>query len=175
MAITENQIVSIEYEVKDTTSNEVVDSNVGQAPLTFMMGRGQIIPGLEREVSKMSEGDKGDILVKAEDAYGSYDESAIQELPREQFAGIELAEGMALYGQGEDGQTVQVVVKNFNDETCTIDFNHPLAGKDLMFTVSLAAVRDASAEELSSGIPAENAKDDSECCGTGGGSGCGCH
>ncbi len=175
MAIAENQIVSIEYEVKDTSSNEVVDSNIGQIPLTFMMGRGQIIPGLEREVAKMSEGDKGDILVKAEDAYGAYDDTAVQELPREQFAGIELAEGMALYGQGEDGQTVQVTVKSFNDDTCTIDFNHPLAGKDLMFTVSLAGVREPSAEELSSGIPAENVTDDSGCCGTDGGSGCGCH
>lgn len=175
MAIVENQIVSIEYEVKDTTSNEVVDSNVGQAPLTFMMGRNQVIIGLENQIKDMDAGSKGDVLVKAGEAYGEYDAEAVQELPREQFAGIELAEGMVLYGQGENGETVQVLVKSFNDDTCVIDFNHPLAGKDLMFSVNVMAVRDATPDESLSGIPAENAKDDSGCCGTGGGSGCGCH
>ena len=171
MAIVDNQIVSIEYEVKDTTSNEVVDSNMGQAPLVFMVGRNQIIPGLENQVKGMDAGSKGDVLVKAEDAYGVYDDTAVQELPAEQFAGIELAEGMSLYGQGENGETVQVVVKSFNDEICTIDFNHPLAGKDLMFSVHVAAVRDATPDESLSGVPAENAPAEGGSCGTG----CGCH
>jgi len=82
---------------------------------------------------------------------------------------------MTLYGQGEDGGTVQVIVKEIKDESVIIDFNHPLAGKELMFTVAINNVRDASAEEVLSGVPAENQKDDSECCGTGGGSSCGCH
>lgn len=175
MAIVDNQIVSIEYEVKETQTNNLVDSNIGQKPLTFMMGRNQIITGLENSIKNMDLGTKSDVLVKAADAYGEYDNEAVQKLPREQFAGIELAEGMALYGQGENGETVQVTVKSFDEETCSIDFNHPLAGKDLMFTVNVMAVRDATPDESLSGIPAENMKDDSGCCGTGGGSGCGCH
>ena len=107
----------------------------------------------------------------AKDAYGEYDEKAIQILPREQFAGIELIKGMPLYGQGEDGGTVQVAVKILTDDKVTIDFNHPLAGKELAFAVSVSMVRDASADELSSGIPAENAQPEDESCGTG----CGCH
>ncbi len=175
MAIVENQIVSIEYEVKDVATNDKIDSNVGGEPLIFMMGRNQIIPGLETQLKDMSAGDKADVMVKAAEAYGEYNPEATQELPREQFAGIELAEGMTLYGQGEDGQTVQVMVKAFDDETCTIDYNHPLAGKDLMFTVNVMAVRDASQDEALSGIPAEHAAQaDSGCCG-GGGSSCGCH
>ncbi|WP_345980754.1 peptidylprolyl isomerase [Sulfurimonas sp. HSL3-2] len=173
MAIEKNQIVSIEYEVRD--GDTVVDSNVGGAPLVFMFGKGQIIPGLEKGIENMAIGDKGDVLVKAEDAYGTYNAEALQELPSEQFAGIELSEGMSLYGQGEDGSTVQVIVKEIKDGSVVIDFNHPLAGKDLMFTVAINNIRDASAEEAMSGIPAENAVDDSGCCGTGGGSGCGCH
>ena len=101
MAITENQIVSFEYEVKDTNTKEVVDSNIGREPLVIMMGRNQIIPGLENHLASLSEGEKGDILVKSEDAYGQYDDEAVQVLPREQFAGIELEDGMKLYGQGE--------------------------------------------------------------------------
>ncbi len=173
MAIEANQIVSIEYEVRDGAS--VVDSNVGGQPLVFMFGKGQVIPGLENGIANMNMGEKADVLVKAGDAYGDYNEEAQQELPREQFAGLDLNVGMTLYGQGEDGGTVQVIVKAITDESVVIDFNHPLAGKDLMFTVTVQAVRDATAEEAMSGIPAENAVEDSGCCGSGGNHGCGCH
>lgn len=170
MAIEENQIVSIEYEVSD--GEKVVDSNIGGMPLVFMFGKGQIIPGLENAIANMSIGEKAEVLVKAEDAYGEYEAEAKQEVPKDQFAGIDLEVGMALYGQGEDGGTVQVIVKEIGDENVIIDFNHPLAGKDLSFIVSINNIREASAEEAMSGIPVENQQDD--CCGTGGGSGCGC-
>jgi FKBP-type peptidyl-prolyl cis-trans isomerase SlyD len=173
MAIENNQIVSIEYEVRD--GENVVDSNIGGHPLTFMFGKGQIIPGLESGIAHMSMGEKGNVLVKAHDAYGEYNDAAQQELPREQFAGIDLNVGMTLYGQGEDGGTVQVIVKEIQDESVIIDFNHPLAGKDLMFTVTINNVRDASAEEAMTGIPAENRVESSGCCGSGGNHGCGCH
>ncbi len=173
MAIEANQIVSIEYEVRD--GDTVVDSNIGGTPLVFMFGKGQIIPGLENGIKNMTIGEKGDVHVNAEDAYGVYNEEAVEELPREQFAGIELEMGMSLYGQGEDGSTVQVIVKEIGEDTVVIDFNHPLAGKALMFTVAINNIRDASAEEVMSGVPVENMVDDSGCCGTGGGSGCGCH
>ncbi|MCK9492411.1 MAG: peptidylprolyl isomerase [Sulfurimonas sp.] len=171
MAIETNQIVSLEYEVRD--GETVVDSNLGAAPLVFMFGKGQIIPGLEAGIQNMAIGEKGDVLVKAEDAYGVHNPDAKQEVPKDQFAGIELEVGMTLYGQGEDGGTVQVVVQEIGTESVIIDFNHPLAGKDLMFSVTINNVRDASAEEAMSGIPAENKQEDG-CCGSGGDTGCGC-
>ncbi len=173
MAIEANQIVSLEYEVRD--GDKVVDSNVGGAPLVFMYGKGQIIPGLEAGIEKMEIGEKADVLVKPADAYGEYNPDATQEVPADQFAGIDLEVGMTLYGQGEDGGTVQVTVKEIKEDTVVIDFNHPLAGKDLMFTVTLNNVREATAEEAMTGVPAENKQEDDGCCGTGGGSGCGCH
>ena len=172
MAIQTNQIVSIEYEVKD--GDTVVDSNVGGAPLVFMFGKGQIIPGLENGIVDMAIGEKGNVLVQPEDAYGELNPDAKQEVPKDQFAGIDLEVGMTLYGQGEDGETVQVIVKEIGEETVIIDFNHPLAGKVLMFSVTINNVRDASEEEVMTGIPAENQQDD-DCCGTGGGTGCGCN
>ncbi|MEA1891485.1 MAG: peptidylprolyl isomerase [Campylobacterota bacterium] len=172
MAIEANQIVSIEYEVRD--GDTVVDSNVGGAPLVFMFGKGQIIPGLENGIVNMAIGEKADILVNPEDAYGELNPDAKQEVPKDQFAGIDLEEGMTLYGQGEDGGTVQVIVKEIGEESVVIDFNHPLAGKALMFCVTLNNIRDASTEEVMTGIPAENAQEDDGCCGTGGGTGCGC-
>ena len=136
-----------------------------------MFGKSQVISGLESGIANMKVGEKSDVMVKAADAYGDYNDDAQQELPREQFAGIDLNPGMTLYGQGEDGGTVQVTVKEVKDENVVIDFNHPLAGKDLMFTVTINTIRDASAAEIESGIPAENTVDNSGSCGTG----CGCH
>jgi len=172
MAIEANQIVSIEYEVRD--GDTVVDSNVGGSPLVFMFGKGQIIPGLENGIVNMAIGEKGNVLVQPEDAYGELNPEAKQEVPKDQFAGIDLEIGMTLYGQGEDGGTVQVIVKEIGEENIIIDFNHPLAGKALMFTVTINNIRDASAEEAMTGTPAENKQEDDECCGTGGGTGCGC-
>jgi FKBP-type peptidyl-prolyl cis-trans isomerase SlyD len=168
MAIVANQIVSIEYEVND--GEKVVDSNFGQDPLVFMFGRGQIIPGLESAVANMEVGQKSEVLVKAADAYGEYDADARQEVPKDQFAGIDLEVGMTLYGQGEDGGTVQVTVAEIGQESVMVDFNHPLAGKELAFVVVLNNVREASSDEIASGIPVENMDD---CCGSHGSS-CGC-
>jgi len=162
----ENSVVGIEYEVKEAGSNEIVDSNKGAQPLEFVTGKGQIIPGLEKALEGMNEGESADILVKAEDAYGDVNPEAVQTLPVEQFEGVDLKEGMTLYGQGEDGQTVQVTVKSFNDKEVTIDFNHPLAGKDLMFSVKVLSERDATDEEAATGQVGGAHCDDGSCgCG----------
>ena len=163
MSITENQVVSIEYEVKEAGSNEIIDTNVGGEPLSFIVGQGQIIPGLEKGIMSMAQGDRGEILVAAADAYGEYDENGIQRLPKEQFAGIDLNVGMTLYGQGTQGESVQVVVKDFDEESVTIDFNHPLAGKELLFNVSILEVREPTNEELT----CQNLASEDSC-------GCGC-
>jgi len=164
MSISENQVVSIQYELKDVLTGEILDTNLNAAPLSFILGKGQIIPGLEEKMKDLSLGQTADVSVKAEDAYGVYDSNALQTLPREQFAGLELYTGMTLYGQGEHGETVQVMVKSFNDESVEIDFNHPLAGKDLLFAVTVLDVRDATADELLTGYIG----------GMGSGGGCGC-
>ena len=168
MGISENQVVSIHYELTDVDNGEMLDSNLNAAPLSFIVGKGQIIPGLEEKIKELSIGESASINVAAKDAYGVYDESAIQTLPKEQFAGLELNIGMTLYGQGEHGETVQVIVKSFNDETVEIDFNHPLAGKDLLFAVTVSEVRDATADEVLSGFVG-GANSHGGCgCGTGG-------
>ncbi len=169
MAIADNQVVSLEYELKEAGGSEVLDSNIGQAPLEYITGKSHIIPGLEKEVAKLSKGDKADIMVPAAEAYGEYNPEAIDDVPREQFAGLDLKEGLPLFGQGENGQTIQVVVKAFDDEKVTIDYNHPLAGKDLMFSVTVADVREATPDEVLSGQV--GGPEEGGSCGTG----CGCH
>jgi FKBP-type peptidyl-prolyl cis-trans isomerase SlyD len=146
-----NCVVAISYDVKEVGTTEIVDSNRDSAPLEFITGISQIIPGLENALVGMKIGEDGVIEVKAADAYGDINPEALQEVPKDQFDGIELEEGMMLYGQGEEGQTVQVVVKSFNDEIVTVDYNHPLAGKDLMFTVTILDAREATEEEVATG------------------------
>ncbi len=152
MSISENQVVSIHYELKDVSNGEILDTNLNAAPLSFIVGKGQIIPGLESKLVEMSANEEADVLVQAVDAYGEYNEEAVQTLPKEQFAGIELVEGMSLYGTGEHGETVQVVVKSFNDAEVTIDYNHPMAGRTLMFSVAVLSLRDATEEEIQTGV-----------------------
>jgi FKBP-type peptidyl-prolyl cis-trans isomerase SlyD len=133
------------------------------------MGKNQIITGLEREIANMDQGDTSHVMVKAVDAYGEYDNKSVQTLPAEQFAGVKLSNGMTLYGQGEDGNPVQVIVKTFNENEVTVDFNHPLAGQDLYFKIKIAEVRDASEDELKSGYVAGthhcSCGFDDDCCG----------
>ncbi|PLY16297.1 MAG: peptidylprolyl isomerase [Sulfurimonas sp.] len=139
MAISNNQVVSMEYEVK--VEGNVVDSNVNKEPLEFTFGTGQIIPGLESRMADMSEGEEASIVVPANEAYGEYNEEAIQKLPKEQFDGIELSAGLQLQGQGPDGNHIQVVVKEILDNEVVIDFNHPLAGKELNFNINILSVK----------------------------------
>jgi FKBP-type peptidyl-prolyl cis-trans isomerase SlyD len=159
----ENCVVAIEYEVKEAGTTEIVDTNKGAQPLEFITGTGQIIPGLETALVGMSKGESGDIKVDAANAYGEMNPEAVQTIPKDQFEGIELTEGMMLYGQGEGGQTVQVVVKSFTDEDVTVDYNHPLAGKDLMFTVTVLDERAATDEEMASGQVGGEHCDDGSC------------
>jgi len=171
MTITnENCVVGIEYEVKEAGTTQVVDSNKGGEALEFIIGKGQIIPGLENALVGMAQGESGDIMVSAADAYGDVNPEAMQTLPKEQFEGVDLVEGMALYGQGEDGQTVQVTVKSFDDKEVNVDFNHPLAGKDLMFSVVVLSSREATADEITSGQVGGHATSEGSC-----GTGCGCN
>ncbi|MGB5505595.1 MAG: peptidylprolyl isomerase [Sulfurovum sp.] len=171
MTITnENCVVGIEYEVKQAGTTEVVDSNKGAEPLEFIIGKGQIIPGLENALVGMAQGESGDIMVSAADAYGDINPEAMQTLPIEQFDGVDLVEGMTLFGQGEGGQQVQVTVRSFDEKEVNIDFNHPLAGKDLMFSVMVVTAREATADEISSGQIGGPAESGGSC-----GTGCGCH
>ena len=170
MKIEQYNVVAIEYNLKDANTNEQLDSNLGGRPLEFITGMGQIIKGLEEEILNMSVGDKADVIVNPADAYGEYNEEAVQVLPKEQFAGIDLIEGMTLYGTSEEGETVQVNVKSFDDNEVVIDYNHPMAGKTLMFTVTILDSRKATDQEMATGVVGGIS---SGGCGCGSGGGCG--
>jgi FKBP-type peptidyl-prolyl cis-trans isomerase SlyD len=174
MKIDENSMVSMEYKLFDKKNNDLLDSNIGREPLTFIVGQGQVIKGLEEALLNKEVGFEGDISISVEDAYGEYDENAVESLPKENFAGIELKEGMPLYGQGENGETVQVAVKKFDDSSVTVDYNHHLAGKELLFSVSVLNVKAMTPEEIAS-INQTGGCGTEQQTGGGCGSGCGCN
>jgi len=147
-----NKVISIEYRLTDPATGEELDSNIGQPPLEFITDKQHIIPGLENKLIAMEKGEVADVLVEAKDGYGEYIEELIQILPKEQFTGIDLVEGMPLYGTDENGQTIQVTVKSLTETDVTIDHNHPMAGRDLMFNVTVLDIRDATQEEIDTGI-----------------------
>jgi FKBP-type peptidyl-prolyl cis-trans isomerase SlyD len=172
-----NKVYSVEYTVKNE-NGEVVDSNVGAAPLEFISGKQQMIPGFEKAVTEMKVGEEKEVKIPSSESYGEYREDLCQAVPKEQFEGIELKEGMTLYGQGPDGQTVAVTVKSFDDKEVVIDYNHPLAGQDLTFNIKVLNEREATADEVLAGCvggacDANAQGGNGEGCGCG--TGCGCH
>lgn len=150
MNITENAVVLFHYTLTDEEGVQL-DSSTDDAPLAYIHGHKNIIPGLEQAMEGKTEGDTMKVTVPAADAYGEYQDHLVQEVPREAFQGIEeVNPGMRFEAQTPSGP-VSVVVTAASDETVTVDGNHPLAGKDLTFDVKIETVREASEEELAHG------------------------
>lgn len=117
------------------------DSSDGREPLEFQLGSGQIIKGLEEQVEGMSVGEKDTVTIPADAAYGPHRPEGIQSVPRTQIPdGVDTTPGARLQATGGDGQTMTLTVVDASDETVTVDANHPLAGKDLVFDVELVEV-----------------------------------
>lgn len=119
----------------------VFDSTLGREPLEFTLGAGGIIPGFEAAVSGMTRGETKTVTIPPELAYGHYDDGMTQEIPRSAIPPeIELQEGMILSAESPDGLPISFVVRAFDDEQVTIDGNHPLAGRQLTFTLELVEI-----------------------------------
>ena len=114
------------------------DSSIGRDPLEFQLGSGQIIPGLDNAIVGMAIGDSKQVAIQPADAYGEREEGMIQSVPVSALPDdIQPAVGMQLQGQSAEGQVTQFVITEVNDESITVDANHPLAGKVLHFDVEL--------------------------------------
>ena len=151
MAILTNKIVTFNYTLKDDQGNQLDSTNKGE-PFSFITGSMQVLPGLEEALSSMIIGSKKNIKLAAVDAYGEYDEGAIQKVKRNLFPEeAELEIGKTYFAHSPEGQHLQFVITQVENEDITVNFNHPLAGKDLEFDVELLDVRDATPEEISHG------------------------
>lgn len=125
-------------------SGETFDSSAGRDPLEFVVGSGQIIPGLDKALPGMSTGDKKTVPVPCAEAYGPVNPAARQEIPRDGLPDdIPTEPGTRLQMQTPDGRAVPVTVVDASDSAITIDANHPLAGKDLTFEIELVEIKAA--------------------------------
>ena len=134
--------VSFDYTLIDD-NGKVVDSSKGKEPMHYVHGKGQIIPGLEKELAGMAVGSEKKVTIKPEDAYGPVNPQAFQEVPKEKLPPEALKVGTVLAAQGPAGQRVPVRVHEIKENTVIMDFNHPLAGKTLSFDVKITDVKAA--------------------------------
>ncbi len=150
MSIAQDQVVSINYTLKDD-AGAVIDQSATGEPLTYLHGHGNLIPGLERELAGKNPGDRLQVKITPADGYGEYDRALVQKVPRRALKGLaDVRVGMRLQAQTADGAR-PVTVTQLTGDMVTLDGNHPLAGKNLNFEVEVTQVRAATAEELAHG------------------------
>ena len=150
MTIAENKVVTLHYTLTDDEGTVIDKSDDGT--FLYLHGAGNIIPGLESALTGKTSGDELKVTVEPENGYGVHDEARKETVPREMFPNdSEIEAGSQFQAEGPDGQMITVTVIAVNDETVTIDGNHPLAGMQLNFDVKVIDVRDASAEEQEHG------------------------
>jgi FKBP-type peptidyl-prolyl cis-trans isomerase SlyD len=145
-----HRVVSIHYTLTDDTGT-VLDSSQGAEPLQYLEGAGNIIPGLEKEVSSMTVGQKKKVVVSAKEGYGEKQSELVIQVPRAQFpADLKLKVGDRFRTSSDHHSPVFTVIST-EGEQVTLDGNHPLAGKTLNFDVEVTEARDATLEEISHG------------------------
>jgi FKBP-type peptidyl-prolyl cis-trans isomerase SlyD len=154
MTISQNKVVTLTYELRLNDANgEFVEKTEAENPLVFLLGAGQMIPDFENNISGMTVGDDFAFGITADKAYGEIDAEAVVNIPREIFAE---AEDMLIVGQiipmrNDQGHMLQGLVHEVTEKEVVMDFNHPMAGKNLYFTGSIEELRDATSEELEHG------------------------
>jgi FKBP-type peptidyl-prolyl cis-trans isomerase SlyD len=151
MKIEQGMVVTIDYTLKDQQGN-LWESSTADEPWVYLHGFGGIIPGLEPELEGKQVGDKLQVTLAPEQAYGPYDNELANQVPKSAFSEIDnLHEGMRLSAQTHDGDTHTVVVTQITEDTVTIDANHPLAGQPVLVEVEVKDIRPATPEELEHG------------------------
>ena len=119
----------------------VFDSSDGRDPLSFTLGAGQIIPGLDTAIEGMGVGEQKTVTIPSDQAYGPYQPQARQSVPREQIPeNIPVDPGTMLQMQSPDGRAIPVTVAEADDQQVVLDANHPLAGQELTFAVEVVAI-----------------------------------
>lgn len=149
MQITDKHVVTLHYAVK-TADGDEIDSSLNAEPISFIQGSKHMIPGLEEALYGREEGDKFDVIVAPDKAYGQRHDQLVQEVPVSMFEGMDVNVGMSFRATTDAGEQ-SVIIVDKTDTTVTVDGNHPLSGMTLSFEVSIEGVRNATEEEIAHG------------------------
>jgi len=148
--VQDNLVVTLDYTL--VVEDEVLESTKDGEAITFIQGIGQIIPGLENALYGMKVGENKTVVIEPEDAYGVYDEESTEVAKKEEFSEeIPLDVGTFLDLDDDEGEILSAQIIEEDEETVTLDFNHPLAGKTLTFEIKVSGLREATPEELDHG------------------------
>jgi FKBP-type peptidyl-prolyl cis-trans isomerase SlyD len=149
--ITKDRVVCMDYTIR-LGNGRVVESSVGQEPLTYLHGRRQIVPGVERAIEGLESGALLEVVVPPGEAYGDRDPAGVFVVPRSAFpSDEEVGPGMLFSASRPDGKSITFRVIEANDELVLVDTNHPLAGETLHISIHVHHVRSATTDELFSG------------------------
>lgn len=157
MVISQNKVVSLTYELRVNGDENIIESVDRNSPLTFLYGRGALLPRFEEYLSGLKVGDSFDFSLSSEEAYGNYDENSVIKLPLQAFqiegrVDYDLVKiGNKIPMQDSEGHRLTGIVKAVDEDSVTMDFNHPLAGNHLNFKGEITDIRQASEEELMHG------------------------
>ncbi|NMM42092.1 FKBP-type peptidyl-prolyl cis-trans isomerase [Pseudoalteromonas arctica] len=149
MIIATNKVVKMHYSVMDNDKNSIDNSFDGE-PLTFIVGTGYLIQGLEDALQGKKAGDTLSVTVPPEQGYGERHDDLMQAVPKSMFEGMEIEVGMQFRASTDDGDQ-SVMIIDIQEEDVIVDGNNPLAGITLNFDVEILEVRDATADELAHG------------------------
>ena len=150
MRVAKDRVVAVRYILKDDQGN-LLDSNTDGEPLSYIHGTGMLLAGVESALVGKTAGEETEVSLTAEDGYGVRDESLVTTVPREKLAALDKEElGTRFHMETEDGQKVYTLVRR-DEKEVVLDGNHPLAGVDLQFNLTVLEVRDATAEERDHG------------------------
>lgn len=142
MTIQDNVDVGIEYTL--TVDGAVVDSTEGKGAFHYVQGKHQVIPGLEHQLAGLHVGDARELTVSPEDGFGPIDPQAFVEVPKSQLpADLTPSVGMVLRGVNPEGTSFRATIRDIKDQSVMLDLNHPLAGKTLLFKVTIVDVAPA--------------------------------
>jgi len=147
---TPGDTVKVHYTGKLESGEEFDSSRERDQPISFELGKAQVIPGFEQAVEGMAPGESKQVTIEPEQAYGDRRDDLVFTLPRDQFPGdIELQEGLRVTGTTQQGQQIEMTVVRFDDESVTLDANHPLAGQSLVFDIELVELDDGETSDQS--------------------------
>ncbi len=148
--IKDNLVVTLDYTL--IVEDEILESTEDGEKIKFIQGIGQIIPGLENALYDMKVGEKKTVVIEPDDAYGDYDPESLEIAQKEEFSEeIPLDVGTFLDLRDDEDNVLSAQIIEADEDTITLDFNHPLAGKTLTFEITVADLRPASEEELEHG------------------------
>ena len=134
--------VTLHFAIK-LEDGQIIDSNFSTEPATFTVGDGNLLEGFEQALFGLEEGVKQTLKILPENGFGMPNPSNIQNLPRSQFDGMELEQGLVISFSDPGNGELPGVIAEFDDKMVSVDFNHPLAGKKLDFEVEILKVVDA--------------------------------